>query len=343
MSNKADVASHRQASIELLRILAMLGVVTSHVFNNGLLIYDGFTVDVSTHSGFVLWSVLEILKLSVLVSVNCYVLITGYFLIDRHQLRLKGIWRVWSTTWCYALGIFLLAALLRLEPFTWGTLLTYATPVSSNIYWFVTSYLMLLLVAPLLSMAVQRLSKRQYECVLALGMVVCFQPLLGQFLIGHQKILLFVFLFLAGGYVRKYGVAWHTGRKLVAAVCAAILLTMYAYTLYKNMYLETGRYLIYSMAYHGLVLPLSVAFFLLMKDLPVAPRPGRYINAVASLSFAVYVIHEHPIVRQRLWSLVSPLLQEAHPWAVPFLCLLIAVAIFTVCILIEKARHLLHS
>ena len=57
----------------------MFGVVMNHVFNNGLHIYDDFTVDTSTWMGFLVWSLLEFMKLIALPSVNCYIIITGYF------------------------------------------------------------------------------------------------------------------------------------------------------------------------------------------------------------------------------------------------------------------------
>ena len=99
--------AHRLANFELLRILAMLGVLLSHVFNYGLHIYPAdapdFTVDTSTFWGLVLWTLLQLIKLVSLVSVNCYVLITGYFMASRVEWRWKGIWRVWSTTWFYGM------------------------------------------------------------------------------------------------------------------------------------------------------------------------------------------------------------------------------------------------
>ena len=68
----------RRVEFELLRILAMAGVVMNHVFNYGLDIYGDFRVDASSPVGALVWSVLEIMKLMALPSVNCYILITGY-------------------------------------------------------------------------------------------------------------------------------------------------------------------------------------------------------------------------------------------------------------------------
>ena len=180
----------RLAQFELLRILAMCGVVTNHVFNYGLHIYDNFSIDVSTPYGVVLWSILELMKLIALPSVNCYVLISGYFLIDKNQYRWKGIWRIWSETWFYAVSIYLLAVALCVTPFRWQDLLEHATPVISNTYWFVTSYLILILIAPLLSRLMHHVTKTQYQIVLFVGGIICFQFLLGHFLMDGQQILL---------------------------------------------------------------------------------------------------------------------------------------------------------
>ena len=176
----------RRVEFELLRILAMAGVVMNHVFNYGLDIYGDFRVDASSPVGALVWSVLEILKLMALPSVNCYILITGYFMIDRTELRLKGIWKVWSTTWFYAVGIYLLCVLLSIVPFEGKELLRHATPLLSNDYWFVTSYLILSLLAPFIAWALQRASKRQYQVALVIGGVICFQPLLGWLLMDKQ-------------------------------------------------------------------------------------------------------------------------------------------------------------
>ena len=67
---------HRLVQFELLRILAMLYVVLNHVIGYGLGIFESFTVNTSTTSGFILWSVLQIMKLIPLVGVNLFVLIT---------------------------------------------------------------------------------------------------------------------------------------------------------------------------------------------------------------------------------------------------------------------------
>ena len=336
--NREPVNGGRQVPFEWLRILAMFGVVMNHVFNYGLHIYDDFSVDASTWQGGAYWSVLELMKLMALPSVNCYILITGYFLIDRRQLRLKGIWRVWSTTWFYAVGIYLLAIVLGIEHFEWHELLRHATPLLSDSYWFVTSYVVVLLLAPVIAWCFQRLTKRQYLAALMVGAVVCFQPLLGRVLMDSHQILLFVYLFMIGGYIRRHYDA--SSRAVYPAVaCVVILVLMYAYTLYKNEPLTNQHFMIFAMEYHGLVLPLSVAVFLWTLHWRFNHEAvRRAILLVAPLSFAVYIIHTQSVVDTWLWGSVSPWLRGiSAPW-LPLACIGVTLAVFVICITMEYVR-----
>ena len=328
----------RRVEFELLRILAMAGVVMNHVFNYGLDIYGDFRVDASSPVGALVWSVLEIMKLMALPSVNCYILITGYFMIDRTELRLKGIWKVWSTTWFYAVGIYLLCVLSRSVPFEGKELLRHATPLLSNDYWFVTSYLILSLLAPFIAWALQRASKRQYQVALVIGGVICFQPLLGWLLMDKQQVLLFIYLFIIGGYIRKYADQALSMRQAVLAYIATMMV-MFAYTLYKNHPLENTLYSVFAMAYHGLVLPLSVAMFYIAKAWRIVNV--RFRNAIlclAPLSFAVYIIHTQPIVHNWLWAESAELLSRSNVCVLPLLCTIITLAVFAVCVLVDYLR-----
>lgn len=331
----------RMVQFELLRILAMCGVVMNHVFNYGLHIYGDFCIDTSSTMGFLVWTILELMKLVCLPSVNCYILITGYFLINRSTLRLKGAWKVWSTTWIYAVGIYLLSVAFGAIPFEWNELQRHATPLLSNSYWFVTSYIVLLLFAPSLSWGLQRMSKRQYQVALAVGGIVCFQPLLGQFTMDYLQILLFVYLFMIGGYIRRFTEKTSLKKYSIIAY-TGILMVMFAYTLYKNKPLNNSSFTIYAMTYHGLVLPLSVALFMIVKEWRIRKTMVRKcILTVAPLSFAVYIIHTQSVVDSWLWTVSAEWLSNCHTSLLPIACTAITISVFLVCILAEYIRVLI--
>ena len=332
--------SNRAVNFELLRILAMFGVVMNHVFNYGLNIYDDFSVDTSTFSGLCLWSVLELMKLVALPSVNCYILITGYFLIDKIQFRLRGIWKVWFTTWFYAVGIYILSVIFDWIPFSWSELLNHATPLISNNYWFVTSYIILMMLAPLIALLMKRVTKRQYEVVLAIGCLICFQPFLGHILMDQQQVLLFVYLFLIGGYIRRYYENMSIKGIYLFMAYFGILMLMYGYMVFKNEHLQNENYVVYAMAYHSMVLPLSVFLFLWVKGWQINSKPlKKCILWLAPLSFAVYIIHTQSVVHPFLWSGAQQLLSNVNDFVLPLVCILIALAVFITGISIDYIRQ----
>lgn len=337
------VKAHRLANFELLRILAMLGVLLSHVFNYGLHIYPAdapdFTVDTSTFWGLVLWTLLQLIKLVSLVSVNCYVLITGYFMASRVEWRWKGIWRVWSTTWFYGMVLYLLFALMGRDVLSWQGVFHNATPLLSNTYWFVTTYLALMLVSPALSYVSCRLNQRWYTILLAVGFVICFQFLLGRYTMFGQQILLFVYLFFIGGYIRKFYADRVENWWPLSAGFIMMLALMYACTVYKNLLGGNDSFLVYGMEYNGLVLPLSVLVFLLFARMRVSARYSATVCAVAPLSFAAYIIHTQPNVHAWLWPLLTDWLFSLPQWLLPLCCLLAAIVVFVCCVIIEGCRR----
>lgn len=329
----------RLVQYDLLRVAAMFGVLMNHVFNYGLHIYDDFSLDVSFVGGFTLWSILELMKLIALPSVNCYILITGYFLVNSTHWRLKGIWKVWSTTWFYAVSIYLLAVATGLCPFQWEEMFRHATPLYSNSYWFVTSYIALMLLAPLLSWLLQRLSHRQYQMLLILGFIVCFQFFLGQYVMDSQQILLFVYLFMIGGYIRRFHADSPQRPAFMAITACVILMLMYCITIVKNYYLNGHDFFIYAMAYHGLVLPLSVAIFLFFKQLNIQSRKlVKITEALAPLCFSVYIIHTQSVIDGFLWKYATELFASSQLFMIPLLSILLCIVVFLLCCAIDYLR-----
>lgn len=336
---KTTIEEKRLVQYELLRVIAMFGVLMNHVFNYGLHIYDDFTLDVSYVGGFTLWSILELMKLAALPSVNCYILITGYFLVNSTHWRLKGILKVWSITWFYSVSIYLLAVAIGLCHFQWEEMFRHATPLYSNSYWFVTSYIALMFLAPLLSWGLQRLSQRQYLLVLILGFFICFQFFLGKYVMDNQQIVLFVYLFMIGGYIKRFHADSRRRPAFYAILSVFILMLMYCITVAKNYYFNRHDFYIYAMAYHGLVLPFSVTIFLFFKQLNIQGRNfQKSIYAIASLCFSVYIIHTQSVVDEILWKYAAKMFENCLLFMIPLLSVLLCITVYLICCAIDYFR-----
>ena len=200
---------------------------------------------------------LQSLYLISCVAVNCFVMISGYFLIDKLNLRWKGMLKIWIQAFFYC-SIFLIITLLTGENVGLKDVIKELFPVYGARYWFLTTYMGLMLVAPFLSRLAVSLEKRQYGIMLLLLFVICFAFLYGKIYAGIDTILWFSFLYLVAGYIKLFGVLdWmvrHKGKILL--VCWGVLVV---FALGVSI-IHRGGYLM-STNYDGPVFFLSLAVF----------------------------------------------------------------------------------
>lgn len=260
-------------------------------------------------------------------------------MVNQTKFRIKGIWNVWSTTWLYSVCIYSLFLITNNTTFSFNELLVNIAPICSNTYWFVTSYLVIMLIAPALSYIANNLTHKQYISLLVAGFILCFQQFLGQFLMSEQQVPLFVYLFFIGGYLQKYQPIF-TSKQLYLAFIG-VLSFSFAYTFFKNYQLNSYNYIIYGMCNHELVLPLSVSVFLLFRHIRVPQKYHSIINTIAPLSFAVYIIHTQPNIHEALWGYVTRSVFEMNNWLLLIHCITTSTLVFVLCIFIEKIRRLL--
>jgi hypothetical protein len=145
------------------------------------------------------------------IGVYLFVMITGYFLGNRLYKINKSINKafiVWSEAFFYSLIIYLILVKVKLLHFSIKQFINACLPFTANQYWFVTAYIMLLLLLPFINRVIVVLNKRQY---IYLIIIVSF---LGSFLASIKNStfaseISFGYLippYLIGGYLNKYKV-----------------------------------------------------------------------------------------------------------------------------------------
>ena len=161
----------RQANFELLRIVAMLMILVLHYLSRGQIIADG---DMDQ------WTAVEcaayLIRAFCIVPVNCYVLVSGYFLVQS-PWKPGRIVTIAGQLLFYSLLV--PAVLLCIGAVPFGSLtvydwLNYLLPVETEHYWFGTAYLLMYVFAPFLAAGVRAVQKRTLQIALGvLGLYFC--------------------------------------------------------------------------------------------------------------------------------------------------------------------------
>ena len=271
------------------------------------------------------------------IGVNCFVLISGFFMIERTQMRYKGVMRVWLITAFYPLLGYFIMTIINGDSLSFQVILDYIEPIHSDRYWFVSQYLGLALLAPFLAKGVENLNKREYLTLLLVLFGLFFEvPLGGVYCNGHS-LCWFIFLFFLGGYLKRFGVPEiiiNNIGKITLAIWLLMLLLFTAANYYLNR--DNGLFTLMNVNNNNMRIFLSLSVFVWFMKYPMNERCLSLISKTAPYVFGIYLIHEHPMIKERLWEVVIP---DTILMPLALYVLLVTIAIFCICTIIDIVRE----
>lgn len=298
----------RQANFELLRIVAMLMIISLHYLVKGWVIAASNEplVIKENPTGAFAW----LIEAFCIVAVNCYVLISGYFGVES-VWKPRRVISLLCQVLFYSLSIPCVLLLIgaesakKMELYDWiGCVL----PIETEHYWFATAYLIMYLFAPLLSAGIRQMEKRRLQIVilLLLSFFSLGKTIFPVFLVTDRSGYDFgwlMCLFVVAGYIRMYGIPWLEKRSHAVAAYLLSSFGIWLFALFLNLIeskFDAFTYYI-NMLYaynHLLCLIGAVSLFYVFKNMQI--REGRFadmVRKVAPYTFGVYLLHEHNLVR----------------------------------------------
>lgn len=290
----------RMANLELLRCVAMLMVVVLHYLGKGGLLPE-LTGESLGAAGTAAW----LLEAFCIVAVNVYMFISGYFLCTSH-FRLSRLLQLFGQVWLYSAAFGMIGALTGVvaeTPVDTHYFLTLLFPVNMGHYWFMTAYLFLYLLLPLVGNALKKMTKGQLQCVvIVLLLVFCVAKSVLPFRLEMDAkgydCLWYLCVFTAAAYVRRFGIPFleKKGRGLFLYVGCSLLAfggTMFL----RQVYLRTGslgRMVGMCMEYnHILPFVAAVGLFAAFSRLRVYGKIAAVIEKTAPYTLGVYLLHEN--------------------------------------------------
>ena len=313
----------RQSNFELLRIICMIMVLACHA--NGYVNEE----DLVGSQGVIR----VLINQFFLVCVNVFVMISGWF-------GIKASWKGAGKLLFQVVYIILLCA---------GASLLLGLPVSfkkdmlpyllfGKGYWFVVAYLILYTLSPILNAFIEHTGQKEYRNVLIAWLVVEF---IYGFLLGSEYFffgfspLSFIGLYLLARYARLYPGKWFSlGKGYDFAIYGAL-------TLVSTVLFWFG-YKVFGMGFHlnhydsPFAILSSLYFLLTFSKMDIQ---SKAINWLASSAFAIYLIHENPVVSPWYHGLFLNL-STKFPSAIVYpLALGLILIIGLVCILVDKPRE----
>lgn len=267
--------------MELLRIVCMLFILMHHF------IVHVFFPELVLRDGSMGWyrAVGIVVNGFVYVGVNCFILISGYYGI---KFRWKSLFNLYCICAFYALLVVLERCLCQHILFDKGMLYQVLLPFSHTEWWFISCYVALFLLAPLLNKAIESLGRNEF--VYALVLLTILNVYFGYYWHQHNEdgynLLHFVYIYFIGAFLHKYPLkVLDRKRSMLLYVSCALLWSI--------LTLLSVRWRVphwIPLHYNNPVLILSsIGLFVYMTTLKIRnPR----INALASGVLAAYLIQD---------------------------------------------------
>ena len=343
--NKIENATEldRKSGIDILKIVSMILVIMYHVT-----IYGVNSEDLTIYS--LPYWIINIFKCISIICVNCFVLITGYFMC-KSKVKLKKILLLWIQVEMYSVGIYLILCLIPRTGIELNikTLVMQMLPLLTNQYWFFTYYILLMVAIPFLNCFIQNVSKLVFEKTLVISLFTfSLIPTLNVFgdHFGTNKgfsLIWFCIVYLIAAYLRLYPLPkfkWGCIYLLLTVLLFATLTICQLLSRFVPQFIIIPNFVL---AYNSIiVIAASVSIFLFVLQIKNirSYRLSRLFARISILSFAVYLVHEHSQIRDILWDCWIDLSSYLDN-PVMFMCRIVIsiIAIFIIAIIVEFLRY----
>ena len=345
------MVKQRNSNFELMRIISMFFIVLFH-----MIISTGGNLINNTEG--LTKIALEFICMIIIVHVNSYILASGYFQHDK-KISIKKIFSLAFMAWFYKIIIALIMYANNLHSFTALEIIKIISPLEYQNNWFLVVYLSMYIMSPYINILIKKLSQVEHRKLIIIMFIIfsIIATITNQNTFQNTgfSLIHFIYLYIVGAYLKKYPLKDNIHFKNYNKVkIRLILLTIF-------IFLGTFNFLLYEFSnqiknitstntlnYHAnliltnlfyyqnpILIIQTICYFLFFETLSFQ---SKIINKVASLIFAVYIIHENPFIMKYMYKILKINTGYIHTSSILFKMTIATIIVMTICLVIEFIR-----
>jgi len=328
----------RNSSIELLRIIAMIMIVSCHFATHGGFSFAGNFLSIPR----LWWNFIE---MGGNLGVDIFVLISGYFLVASNGkvFNINRILKFWGQVFVYSIVIYFVFCIIGVHDFGLISCIKSIFPITFGSWWFASTYFVLYLIHPFINMLLQKLDKKTYQILIITQLILwCIIPTFTTSNYQSNSLVWFVTLYCVAGYVRLFGLnpRFTTKSYIGFSLLFSALRYLSCITLIilgtKIPFAAENSLIFYN---QNSILTFLSALSLFMVFEKWNMGHNKWINIVASATFGVYLIHDNAIIRNFLWLDVFKNAQyQGSMSLIPYSIIVVAI-VYVVCTAIDLLRQ----
>lgn len=232
--------------------------------------------------------------------INCFVLITGYFMCKSH-ITLRKFLRLILQIEFYNIVIFFIFVLTGYQSFSFGSIFKAIIPVRVISDDFTSAFIVFFLTIPFLNILLNHLSEKMHLRLIILCLFLyTFLGTMPGFGVTMNYVSWFIVIYFISSYVRLYPKQVYE-KTSIWGIASLISIAVSAFSIFACLYTGWFEHY-YFISDSNKILAVVSAFCLFMFFKNVRIPYVRFINILASASFGVLLIHANSdTMRQWLW------------------------------------------
>lgn len=288
---KAAEKKEYYPGIDILRIISMFFIISIHTLQHGGVLNNVVLGTGQYYSAEFIYTVVN-------SGVDIFALISG-FVGYREEFRhpnYKKFVELWSRAVFYSIIVAVIIGIVLGLNIGIKDIVKILTPVTSDSYWYFTSYFFVMCLGPCLNWLVKSVVEKNIYGSLILG-YICL--LLSHRITGLFSIVLLLYLYYVGAYIRKARIC--TNIKINKYVTGIILIILFNYIctiLFESKIgIKAGGFLL---RYDSPTLILNAVFWL-MTFQQIRIKKGNALTTLRIVSpavFSAYLINDNPYMRR---------------------------------------------
>jgi len=285
----------RLISIDILRIMSMIGIITIHLIGRGGLLDYSFTPR---------YYLIYLVYIVSLASVNLFGIMSGYLSYDKTDTSYRFI-NLLFITFFYCLVFSIIYLSINQFKSDLSSILNNLIPAMDGKYWYITCFFPLLILEPFINNSLNKFSihsLRKLVFIIVLFFSIMPSVFNVDFFVVNRgySFLWLLCCYIIGVYLRREVFKIKRKGYIVGVIVSllGVVLLLFLNLLIDKIKGNVGHN--YMLGYNSPVLLFfAICVFIALKEVTIILKTNKAYNIVvccSSLSFDAYIIHAHPFV-----------------------------------------------
>lgn len=295
----------RNSGIELLKIIAIVLIVISHVVYtlktvNPYISYNGYVVDLSIATADIWKFILAIFSYFGALGNSIFFICSAWFLLRSSKYNKQKWFFMLCEIWFVSMFIFVVMLIIRKGDISGEIFLNSIMPTTFASNWYLTCYLLFWPIHPLLNVVINKLDKQHlFRISTALFVIYACFNFIKKDSFFPSTIILWITIYFVMAYIQLYLKNFADSVKynfvlLLVGFVGWFGIAFMANFLGLHISFLSDKVLRWQTNYNPFLIILAIALFNLMRKLTFT---NKIVNYISSLSLLVYIIHENIVLR----------------------------------------------